>query len=199
MKTRLITSMAAIAAVAAMAVAPAAASAAPHWYKGAKKPVVGTVVTKTGGSLTFSSPVAIVKCSVTDTEEIWNPSSGGPGEDLVTAFNLSGCKVTKSTAACPKKGSTPVASAAGLPWPSILVAGTPIRDEIMKVRIRVACNAGAIPDEFEGTLLPAVGAGKLEFGGPGSGELQDPFLNKMEVSGKEAIVAGPGQIKAEDP
>ena len=198
MKIRLFTSMAAVAAIAAMAVVPAAASAAPHWYKGTKQ-VVGTVVTKTGGNLTFTSPMATIKCKVSDTEEIWNPSTGGAGEDLVTAFVISACNVTVGSSACPKKGSTPVVAANGLPWPSVLVAGTPIRDEIMKVRIRVACNAGAIPDEFEGTLLPAVGNGKLEFGGPGSGELQDPFLNKMEVSGNDAIVAGPGKIKAKDP
>lgn len=196
MRIKLLAPTLAVAVVTALAVVPAAAQASPHWYKGSTL-ISGTVVTKTGGSLTFSSPLAVIKCAVSDTEEIWNPSSGGPGEDLVTAFNLSACKVTKSTSACPKKGSTPVASANGLPWPSVLVAGTPIRDEIMKVRIRIACNAGAAPDEFEGSLLPAVSLGKLEFGGPGSGELQDPFLNKMEVSGKDAI--GPGKINAKDP
>jgi hypothetical protein len=198
MKIKLFTSMAAVAAMAALAVVPAAASAAPHWYKKAKL-VSGTVVTKTGGNLTFASPMASIKCKVSDTEEIWNPSAGGAGEDLVTAFTATACKVVVGSSACPKAGSTPVVLANGLPWPSILVAGTPIRDEIKKVRFKVACNAGAVPDEFEGTLLPAVGNGKLEFGGPGSGELQDPSLNKMTVTGSDAIVAGPGKITAQDP
>lgn len=195
MEIKLRASIAAVAAVTALAVVPAAAQAVPHWYKG-KKPVVGTVVVPTKGSLTFKSPSAVIKCKVNDTEEIWNPSTGGPGEDLVTAFNLSACKVIVSTAACPKKGSTPVVGAAGLPWPSVLIPGTPIRDEILKVRIRVACNAGAVPEEYEGTLTPEVQPGKLVFGGAGGGTLEEPISKQlMEVIGNDAI---PG-ISAKDP
>ena len=58
---------------------------------------------------------------------------------------------------------------------------------------------GTPPVEFEGSLTPEVGNGKLIFGGPGGGELEDPFSNKMEISGTDNMVAPPGKITAKDP
>ena len=176
-------------------VLPAAAQAAPHWYVG-KAVLTSTVTVPTAGSLTFSSPSEVVKCVVTDSEEIWNPVGGGAGEDWMRAFTATKCKVKTSTAACPKKGSTPEVLANGLPWPSFLIPGTPIRDEFLKVRIQVRCNAGAVGQEFEGSLSPAVEKNKLIFGGPGSGVLENPAKEKLEVSGKDTLA---GKFTANDP
>lgn len=154
-----------------------------------------TVVTS--GNLSFSALGAVIKCKVSDGEEIWNPVGGGAGEDTMTSFNLTKCKVTTPSSAC-TKGATEVLSN-GLSWPSQLIPGTPIRDEIQKMRIIIRCMTGTPPDEFEGSLTPEVGNGKLIFGGPGGGLLQDPFLNKMEISGIDNMAAGPGKITAKDP
>jgi hypothetical protein len=199
MGKRLLGAAVLLCAVAAMSMA-AAAQAAPHWYK--KNVLVGSapVTTKTGGALTLSALGTTIKCKLADTEEIWNPASGGPGEDLVTTFVLSGCKVKTSSAAC-AKGEVEVL-ANGLPWPSVLVSifpGPVIRDEILKVRLLVRCNSGTVPDEFEGTLTPEVGVGTLIFGGPGGGTLFDSFSNPMTVAGSDKIAAPPGKITAKDP
>jgi hypothetical protein len=188
MRKRLTAGIAALVVVSALVALPAAAQAAPpHWFQGKVEVTSPTTVT-TGGLLTFTTPMATIRCTVTDAEEIWNPIGGGAGEDSMLSFALTGCKVKVGSSACPKKGSTPAVVALGLPWRSILVAGTPIRDEFVKVGFQVACNAGAIPDEFFGSLSPAVGKGKLVFGGPGSGNLEDAFSNKMEVAGNDTLV-----------
>jgi hypothetical protein len=180
-------------------VLPAAAQALPHWYKKNVQLTAAHTTVATGGSLTFTSVLATVKCKVSDAEEIWNPVGGGPGEDLVTGFTTSGCKIKVGSSACPKVGSTPTIVANGLNWPSFLVNTPPIRDEIVKIRLKFGCSAGAVPDEFEGTLTPAVGNGKLVFGGPGGGALHDALLNTMEVSGNDTMVALPGKVTAKDP
>jgi hypothetical protein len=197
MKKKFFVSLIPLVCIAAFAVLPAAAQAVPHWYKQNKLIGSSPVTVTTKGNLTLAAPSLLIKCKVTDAEEIWNPASGGPGQDLVTAFTLSGCKNKMSSSACPK-GAIEVL-AAGLPWPSELVAGTPIRDEILKVRLVVRCLAGTAPDEFEGTLTPAVGNGSLTFGGPGGGTLLDPLLNPMTVTGKDMLTAPPGKITAKDP
>jgi len=188
MRRRLLAGLVPLVVVSALVALPAAAQAAPpHWFQGKVEVTSPTTVT-TGGSLTFTMPMATIKCTVTDAEEIWNPVGGGAGEDQMLSFALTACKVKVGTSACPKKGSSPVVIPLGLPWRSILVAGTPIRDEFPKVGFKVACNAGAVPDEFFGSLSPAVGKGKLVFGGPGSGTLLDAFSNKMEVAGNDTLV-----------
>ena len=75
----------------------------------------------------------------------------------------------------------------GLSWPSFLQAGTPIVDEILKVRLIVGCLAGAVPQEYEGSLSPTVEKTKLVFGGPGS-TLENALKEKLEVSGKDTLV-----------
>ncbi len=175
-------------------VLPTAAQALPHWYQG-KVLLTSPATVSTAGSLTFSSASAVVKCTVSDSEEVWNPVGGGAGLDLMLGFTTSGCKVTKSTSACPKKGSTPTVVANGLTWPSFLRAGTPIVDEILKVRLIVGCLAGAVPQEFEGSLSPTVEKTKLVFGGPSS-TLENGAKEKLEVSGKDTLVGG---FTAKDP
>lgn len=186
-----------------LAAVPAAAQAAPHWYK--KNALVGSapVPTTTVGVLTIEALGAHIKCKVNDKEEIWNPASGGPGEDLMTGFVLLGCKNKVASPACPK-GPLPV-TAENLPWRTLLVTGsTPpgtIRDYIFGVRLTVACSnsAGGIGDVFEGTLSPAVGTGVLQFGGPEGGTLLDSASNPLTVSGKDKIKAPPGKVTAKDP
>lgn len=193
MRRKLLAGLAPLLVVSAL-VLPAAAQALPHWYQG-KVLLTSPATVSTAGSLTFSSPSAVVKCTVADSEEIWNPVGGGAGQDLMLAFTASGCKVTKSTAACPKKGSTPTVVANGLSWPSFLKAGTPIVDEILKVRLIVGCSAGAIPQEYEGSLAPTVEKTKLVFGGPAS-TLENGLKEKLEVSGKDTLL---GKFTAKDP
>jgi hypothetical protein len=188
-------------AVVAFAVVPAAAQAVPHWYK--KGVLIGSapVPVATSGNLTLEALGMTIKCKVNDNEEIWNPASGGPGQDLVTVFTLSKCKNKTATPICPK-GAVEVL-AMGLPWPSHLFStpppGSVIRDEIEKVRLQLRCLPGAIADEFEGSLTPEVGNGTLIFGGPGGGQLTDASLNPMTVSGIDKLIAPPGKITAKDP
>jgi hypothetical protein len=174
--------------VTAFAVVPAAASAAPHWFKGKFELTSAHVTVTTAGNLTLVAAGATIKCKVNDAEEIWNPVGGGAGEDLMTAFNFSKCKVTAGSSACPTKGFVEVLPN-GLNWPSHLLAGPPIRDEIQKMRIIIRCLAGTPPDEFEGSLTPEVEKNKLVFG-PGSGALTDPFSNTLEISGFDNMTAG---------
>jgi hypothetical protein len=179
-------------AVTAFMVIPAAAQAQ-QWYKKGK-PITSTpVTTTTSGNLILNALGQEIKCKLNDAEEIWNPASG-PGEDNVVAFTLSGCKAKKSSSACPKGAVEVIANA--LPWRSVLLAGPPIRDEILKVRLILRCAAGTVGDEFEGSLTPEVGNGSLNFGGPGGGTLTDGFLNPMTLTGKDSIKAPPGKITA---
>jgi hypothetical protein len=197
MRKKLFAGLAPLLAVTAFAVVPAAAQAAPHWYK--KGVLVGSVpiTVATSGALTLSALSTVIVCKVNDSEKIWNPAGGGAGEDLVTAFTLSKCKVKAGSSACPK-GPAEVLSN-GLGWPSHLIPGTPIRDEIQKIRLIVRCIPGTVGDEFEGSLTPEVGNGKLIFGGPGGGMLLDSFSNPMTIAGTDNLIAPPGKITAKDP
>lgn len=188
-------------AVVAFAAVPAAAQAAPHWYK--KNVLIGSspVTVATSGNFTVMTPSVTVKCKLVDSEEIWNPASGGPGQDLMTSFTFSGCKNKSSSAACPKNSATVVAN--GLAWPSHLVSstGTPpvIGDEIQKMRLLVQCLPGTVPLEYEGSLTPEVGAkGALEFG-PTSGTLLSGGVIPLTLTGKDKLTAPPGKITATDP
>jgi hypothetical protein len=190
-----------LAVIVALVAVPAAAQAVPHWYK--KNALLGPshVTVATNGTLTLSVFFTTIKCKLADSEEIWNPAGGGAGEDLVTSFTLSGCKIKVSSPICPK-GPVEVLSA-GLGWPSHLVSTPPpesvIRDEIEKVRLVFKCVVGAPGDEFEGTLSPEVGNGQLIFGGSGGGTLKDSGANVMTVAGVDKLKAPPGKITAKDP
>jgi hypothetical protein len=203
MRRNLLACVAPLFAVIAFAAVPAAAQAAPHWYK--KNVLVGSahVTTTTAGALTIEALGAQIKCKVKDTEEIWNPAAGGPGEDLMTGFVLLKCKNTVASPGCPI-GPLPV-TAENLPWRTLLVSVSAppgaIRDDIFGVRLNVGCTnaAGTIGDVFEGTLSPEVGNGDLLFGGPGGGTLFDLSLNPLTVTGKDNFKAPPGKVTAKDP
>lgn len=199
MNRKLSTGFASLLAIAAFAVVPAVAQAFPHWYK--KGVLVGSVpiTVATPGKLTLSALGTTIKCKVNDSVKIWNPSGGGPGEDLVTAFTLFSCKSKGSSSSCPNGPVQVMAN--GLPWPSRLFtsASGVIRDEIVKIRLLVKCIPGTPGDEFEGTLTPEVGNGALIFGGPGGGMLTDGGGNPMIVTGPDILKAPPGKITASDP
>ncbi len=197
MQKKLFASFLPLLALAALAVLPAVAQAVPHWYKKGVPIGSAPVPVATSGAFTLNALSTTIKCKVKDAEEIWNPASGGPGEDLLTAMTLSGCKAKPASSACPK-GAVEV-FANGLPWPSHLIPGPPIRDEIQKVRLLVRCIPGTVGDEFEGSLTPEVGNGSLLFGGPMGGTLLDPSLNPMTVTGKDKLTAPPGKVTAKDP
>ncbi len=184
--------------VTAFAAIPAAAQAAPHWYK--KNVMVGSapVTVATKGAFTLATANEVIKCKVSDGEEIWNPSIAAAGQDLITSISFSGCKAKplSSAATCAKGPVTVIPT--GLPWGSELIPGTPIRDEI-RMKINVGCTAGTPPTEWGGALTPEVGNGMLVFGGPGGGMLTDPSSNTMTVSGPDKLVAPPGKITAKDP
>ena len=189
-------------AVAAFALAPAAAQAEPHWYKKGVPVGPGPVATTTVGSVVFKVLGAEIKCKVNDKEEIWNPTSGGAGEDLMTGFALIKCKNKVASPACPKGPIT--VTAENTPWPTRLVStpppGSVIRDVINGVRLTVGCagSSGTVGDVFEGTWSPEVGIGALIFG-PGSGTLFDSASNPLETTGVDTIKAPPGKIEAKDP
>jgi hypothetical protein len=187
-------------AIVAFTAIPAAAQAVPHWYKKGVPIGSAPVAVATSGSLTVTTPSVTVKCKLVDSEEIWNPASGGPGQDLMTSFTFSGCKNKASSAVCPKNSATVTAN--GLPWPSHLfttsTAPPVIRDEIQKMRLIVQCLPGTAPFEYEGSLTPEVGNGSLEFGGPGGGTLFEG-ANPLTLTGKDKMKAPPGAITAQDP
>jgi hypothetical protein len=202
MRRKLLAGLVPALAVAAFVIVPAAAQAEPHWYK--QKVLVGSgpVTTTTKGSLLFKALGAEIKCKVNDKEEIWNPTSGGAGEDLMTGFALINCKNKVATPECPKGPISVIAE--NLPWPTRLITtpppGSVIRDVINGVRLNVGCAnaAGTVGDVFEGTWSPEVGTGALIFG-PGSGTLLDSFSNPLETTGTDSIKAPPGKITAKDP
>ena len=184
--------------IAAFAATGAVAQAAPpHWIWA--KPVEElpqgkAVPISTEGNLGFtivpaSGKKTTTKCKVEDRELIENPIGGGPGIDTMTAFVLSGC----GKAAC-STGALILFEAAGLPWATELIAGTPIRDEIKGVQIQEQCG-GLVMSTFEGNLTPEVkNYGGLTFG-PGSGILEDAFKNKMEVKGTDKLLGPPPKSK----
>ena len=195
--------LAALAPVLAIAAFAATAQAEPHWYK--KNVLVGPtpVTTTTVGALTLNALGAEIKCKVNDKEEIWNPASGGAGEDLMIGFALTKCKNKVASPGCP---IGPIAvTAENLPWRTLLKTmpppGNEIRDFILGVRLNVGCanSAGTTGDVFEGTLSPEVGVGVLIFGGAGGGTLFDAFSNPLTATGPDTIKAPPGKVTAKDP
>src|ERR1035437_7507153 len=85
--------------VIAFALIPAAAQASPEWIKG--KSAIGSspLPATTSGPLTCTALGSVIKCKVKDAEELWNATSG-VGQDSMTAFTLSACKVKPALASC---------------------------------------------------------------------------------------------------
>jgi hypothetical protein len=205
-------------AVAAFVAMPAAAQAQfPHWYSNNVKIKVGTkevpndVQVTTKGTLTLNALERGIECKVKDKGSIWNPAGGAAGEDEITEFLNSECKIAKGVAIC-AAGETLEVVAGNLPWYSKLVeiAGV-IRDEIFAevegvkkgIEVKIECNkAGTkkVEDTFTGTLTPKIGTSVAEFGA-GSGELEDAAHNKATVTGNDTLEgpAGDESITAKTP
>jgi hypothetical protein len=173
----------------------------PHWYSNGKRIAENTPETvATHGTLTFhSSNASTLVCAITDQEVVENPLGGFAGIDEVTSFEAKSCKLSP---VCPVKDKLVVAPVPGsLPWPSELLAGTPIRDEISGVEIEVKCvGPGGGVVTLTGTLTPEVGSSALVFGA-GSGTLAGSNATTINITGSDALKGPPGDTKitAEDP
>jgi hypothetical protein len=177
-------------AVVAFASISGAAQAAPHWYKcvhvggGASQYRDSSCSEKTGtgeyervrlpfteeklrvktfGKLALeASNGATINCFVDDHGKIWNTILEKPGLDEVQVFENYEC-----TSNFCETGLA--ATSEGLPWPTELVAGPPIRDKIgsaaKPVKIRLTCTKPATNLLFEGTLEPEFVNGTQANGG----------------------------------
>ena len=148
------------------------AAGAAQWFSDGKLIPVGKVepvATKAKLTVTLraptGAPIGTIKCKVKNKETIQNGPNGGTDE--ITAIKFTGCKGKPSPCAAGAVAIVPL----NLPWPSSLVAGPPIKDEI-DMALEVKCG-GALFSVYEGTLKPEVGKSVLVFG-PGSGMLSAP-------------------------
>jgi hypothetical protein len=118
---------------------------------------------KTFGKLTLeASNGATITCFVDDHGKIWNTILANPGLDEIQVFENYEC-----TSNFCEEGLA--STAEGLPWPTELVAGPPIRDKIgsaaKPVKIRLTCTKPATNLLFEGTLEPEFVNGTQANGG----------------------------------
>lgn len=140
--------------------AGAAQAAEPHWYSNGTKlkfekegelfktPVVSW------GSLKLKDGTITITCKVLDEGNIWNTVEGSPGHDEITFFLNHEC----SSAQC----ATATITAKKLPWSTVLVKGTPVKDKITGIEIEVNC-AGTILN-LKGTLEPNIVNGSASGG-----------------------------------
>ncbi len=162
-----------------------------HWYSNGTLIASGLRETvKAKGSLTFHLSESVgVKCKVKDDNQIENPTGGATGVDSLSDFVLSGCKATGSVCA---KGEKLLAVPGGLPWSSTLIAGSPVRDQLASVEVRIECKAkiGATKsyDTLTGILQPEVATNLLTYTGA-SGELSQTLPGKATVTGEEKLTA----------
>ncbi len=160
-----------------------------HWYSNGTRiaEAVGISV-KASGSITFHLGGSVsVTCKVKDVNAIENPDGGGV--DTVSALTLKGCKATGTVCA---KGEKVEVVAAGLPWSSALVGGSPIRDRVAGVDVKIECRPKTGPsksyDTLTGALQLEVGTNLLSYGA-GAGELTQSVGGGATVSGEEKLVA----------
>jgi len=148
-----------------------------------------------------------IECKVNDKGSIWNPAGGGAGEDEITAFTTSGCKLKSGAAICTVATELEVVPV-NLPWYSRLLAGPPIRDEVYAettgkpegIKVAIRCKGAEVDTPFTGILTPEIGVNVATFGA-GSGELEDTAKNKATVTGNDSIEgpAGDEGITAKNP
>jgi hypothetical protein len=196
MNSKLAVILAPLLTIVALAAPAVAQAEGPRWLTESKmkqKLVTEPTPVVTSGSLAFHFVIEAkkyaVKCTVKDNETISNepgPEGGSIGVDEMTQFELIECH-GKSPCLPP---SQPQIVAAGLPWPSHLVAGNPIRDEIDLVKLEASCGPGTPVLTFEGTLTPAVENSALAFGA-GSGVLT-AGTNTLSISGKDKMSVSKG-------
>jgi hypothetical protein len=170
----------------------------PHWYSNGKRIAENTPenVTTTGTLEYHSSNAVTLICKVKDEEIVENPLGGLAGTDEMVSLSQT-CKINP---ACPK-GDKLVVVSTSLPWPSELIEGPPIRDEITGISVEVKC-VGPKPSSvtYTGTLTPEVGSSTLVFGA-GSGSLNGSNSTTATVTGTDKLKGPPGDTKitAEDP
>ncbi len=196
MNKKLFVSLVPLLAIAAFAVMPAAAQAEPHWYIHGK--LVGPAPGKRTtfkGPITFQVGTTIITCDLRTKLQVWNPMGGGAGEDDTDEFTLKKCE--SAPVLCPKQIEV---IGNGLPWPSHLIAGLPIRDAIEGVELEFKCQGGGggggLPWVCRGTLTPGISENGLEFSGPGSGELDCGDGLTLELSAKMPPIPSTGPLGA---
>lgn len=181
-------------AVVAFAVMPAIAQATePHWYIGGTKINATKKAVTSNGVLTLHEGALEVRCTVADSGKIWNPSNGKAGEDEITAFTNSGCTTNNPECVTPEIVAIPLS----LPWKTILLNVTPIRDEIKGIAVELRCG-GVKVEEFTGNLTPKLVNNTPSFAefGEGSGELVGTGTAKPKatVTGDDNIQGSGGAI-----
>jgi hypothetical protein len=202
-------------AVAAFAIAPAVAQAEPHWYSchevaaGTGKYTDPDCTNKVKGNfeltrLPFTSAKTQViswgkltihnavlgefTCKVIDAGNVWNVALASHGLEEVEVFTLYEC----TSAGC-KQGLE--VTSEGLPWPTelIVVAGV-IRVKIgtaaKPIKSRLKCAEPVVNLLFEGQLTPRWVNNSPSFAefGEGSGELTNPEIGALTVTGKDKIL-----------
>jgi hypothetical protein len=184
-----------LAAVAgALGTLPATAQASVHWYKGSS--LLGATHTPVAskGKLTLTYLTGTfagdtVKCTkVKDSGAIWNPSSGGNGEDEITTITFGGCKTVP--AVCPPPNKVRVV-AHGLPWHSELFEKPPKKGDMVDgVELEVLCLFTPLND-FAGELIGPVSPGVFE-----ADEVLLEGSEEAEVELPDRLKGpGPGKIK----
>ncbi len=170
----------------------------PHWYSDGKRIAEGTpehVVTS--GTITMnttSSKATTVTCPWTDEEVVENPVGGGAGTDEVTELLTKGCKILPK---CPTGTKLVVAAVpSSLSWPSELLAGPTIADEISGIAIEVKCEGiGGFALTYSGTLAPEVASSSaLVFSVP-SGLLLGSYSTTATLSGTDKLKGPTGDTK----
>jgi hypothetical protein len=186
MSKRLYATLLPLIAVAAVAIVPAAAQAAPHFYKeGVRLPFTEekTQIVSWGKLKLTASNGIVIECKVIDAGNVWNTTLAANGKDNLEVFQNYEC----SSAAC----ATVSIVTAKLPYETELVAG--IKDKVKVTELIVTCSGTALT--FTGTLEPNVVNGTsrtaptvLEFVGAGSGTLTAPGPVTATVEGKDKIL-----------
>jgi hypothetical protein len=225
MSRKLYTVLLPVVAIAAMAMTAGVAQAAAHWEVCEKKATAvheyvdsacsikeagkgfyekvalpfnegaTKVRVKTFGVLTLTNATAgKIRCFVDDHGKIWNFSAVTTGKAEVQVFENYECESVGATC----KAGLAVTSE-GLPWPSELVTGPPIRVKIgtaaIPIKIRVKCTNPVLNVVFEGELTPLWvngtqangGVSFAEFDTPGSGSLAST-LGAGTVTGNDFVI-----------
>ena len=174
--------------------------------KAGTKEVPNDVQVTTKGTLILTALEREIECTVKDAGSIWNPAGGGAGEDEITEFTNTNCKVIKGSAICTVATELEVL-AVNLPWYTILenIGGVIERQNlrgiggVKGIEIAIDCNK-TVEDVFTGMLTPKIGVNVAEFGA-GSGELEDAAKHKATVAGKDEIEGPVGKrgVTAKEP
>lgn len=156
----------------AIMVVPAAAQAEPpKWYVGAS-PVTGSMPVTLKSKLSFhytgstSKEKFVSKCMTTAEGTISNSGAEGAGVDELTQGTITECVTTPRY--CQEGVSLKMELNFNSPWPSNLVAGVPIRDEMLVNEVAVFCLGRN--KSSRGYVSPIVKTGGLTFD-KGHGEL----------------------------